>query len=1020
MKPRVFAPVTAFAAGLLALSARVATAQTTPASAPRGIAILAASDDAAVVLGAREIRRYTYLRTGQLLPIVAARPENGELIEVGIDASMGEQTYRLRTETRGDARVLRIEGGSGFAALYGAYEYARLLGVRFGLHGDIVPDGRIELKLPEIDRTFTPLFEHRGVQPFHDFPEGPDWWSLDDYKSLLSQLPKLRMNWIGLHCYPEGGVGPEPLVWIGLPDDVHPDGTVAWAYPSRWASTSGGSWGYGAANPEDFAAGAGLLFPSQDFGSPVTDGLRPLPGTVEESVEVFDRAGRFLDEVFAHADALGVTTVLGTETPLTIPASLRERLVARGMDPDDPATVRALYEGMFRRIEATHTLDYFWLWTPEDWTWGGTNPRQVDATLADLDAANAALDEIGRPFELGTCGWVLGPEGDRSLFDRRLPPGGAMACINRQVGFAPVEPGFAGVDGRPKWAIPWLEDDPAMIIPQLWAGRMRRDAADAAAYGCTGLMGIHWRTKVLAPNVAALADAAWDQTGWNPEPGVRIEPPPVPTRDIRLGGNAAAFSDPIEGAEDHALYQTVLWGVRGYRVAVPNGTYSVTLRFCEPHYREAGKRVFGVDLQGAAVIRGLDIFATAGHDAALDRVFDGVVVDDEVLAIDFVPEVEFPSIAGITITGTTAPSNQVAGSAFARSINCAGPALDGCEADLPEAGELGAARDLPRDLPVGDFYLDWCGANFGAALAAPMAGLFERLDGGGRSRANGRDGNLPRPCDWIAGPGGIVVNAAPWSEVAGDYAFVDEMAALRARVRGPGNLERFDYWLGTMRYLRAVGRAGCARGELDRRVQAMAAADPAGHAAAVAEALQARVDLARRWEELITLQLAVTDTIGEIGTIANLELHVRRNPLDGGRARFLEVHDDALRAALGGELPAEARPTTAYLGTPKLVVPTARTTAAAGESLAIQAIVLDRTPPRAVTLRWRLMGVGEYHTLPMPWVGGGVYRAELPPVGGESLEYMILADTAEGGELFWPSTAPGVGQTVVSAPSRAR
>ena len=62
-----------------------------------------------------------------------------------------------------------------------------------------------------------------------------------------------------------------------------------------------------------------------------------------------------------------------------------------------------------------------------------------------------------------------------------------------------------------------MEDDPGLTMPQLWAGRMRRDAADSLAYGCTGLMGIHWRTRILGPNVSALAQAAWDQRGWNPD-----------------------------------------------------------------------------------------------------------------------------------------------------------------------------------------------------------------------------------------------------------------------------------------------------------------------------------------------------------------------------------------------------------------------------------------------------------------------------------------------------------------------
>jgi hypothetical protein len=43
---------------------------------------------------------------------------------------------------------------------------------------------------------------------------------------------------------------------------------------------------------------------------------------------------------------------------------------------------------------------------------------------------------------------------------------------------------------------------------------MRRDAADAREYGCTGLMGLHWRTDIIGPNVSALAQASWDQS-WN-------------------------------------------------------------------------------------------------------------------------------------------------------------------------------------------------------------------------------------------------------------------------------------------------------------------------------------------------------------------------------------------------------------------------------------------------------------------------------------------------------------------------
>ena len=222
--------------------------------------------------------------------------------------------------------------------------------------------------------------------------------------------------------------------------------------------------------------------------------------------------------------------------------------------------------------------------------------------LADFRAAMAAMEKVKPPFTLATCGWVLGPPQSPALFDEHLPKNMPFSCINRTVGNTPVEPGFAAVKGRPKWAIPWMEDDPGMTIPQLWAGRMRRDAADALAYGCTGLLGIHWRTEVLAPNVSALAKAAWDQSDWNKEP--KEEKPADKAADRVLGGQVAQFpNNAIADTDDAPLYQTVRYDLGGYRLKIPNGTYTVTLKFCEPAYAEKEKRVFGVKLQGKTVDR---------------------------------------------------------------------------------------------------------------------------------------------------------------------------------------------------------------------------------------------------------------------------------------------------------------------------------------------------------------------------------------------------------------------------------
>ena len=166
--------------------------------------------------------------------------------------------------------------------------------MRFYLHGDVVPDEKIDLTLPMLDERGEALFKTRGIQPFHDFPEGPDWWNTDDYKAIIGQLPKLRMNFIGLHTYPEGGVGPEPTVWIGLKDDVNPDGTVRFSSQSSYENTLRAAWGNAAKKTSDFSFGTAQLFERDDYGPEVMHGATPWPDTPEERNEVFNKTGKML------------------------------------------------------------------------------------------------------------------------------------------------------------------------------------------------------------------------------------------------------------------------------------------------------------------------------------------------------------------------------------------------------------------------------------------------------------------------------------------------------------------------------------------------------------------------------------------------------------------------------------------------------------------------------------------------------------------------------------------------------
>lgn len=229
--------------------------------------------------------------------------------------------------------LVSVVGGSPSATLHAANTMLeQLYGVRFGIDGSVVPAAAVAFQArAAIGASFTlntsPVFARRGLQPFHDFFSGPDWWSEDEYKRVLESLSLMKANFIGFHTYPIDVGGQttgtnEPAVWIGPVEQVNADGTVMSAYPTAWASTLRPQWGMSATNSSAFAFGAGALFTYDCYGHPIQSGnasLCPFPVSAGASVDVINKVGELWQAVFPYAHSLGVQTCLGTEIPMTPP-----------------------------------------------------------------------------------------------------------------------------------------------------------------------------------------------------------------------------------------------------------------------------------------------------------------------------------------------------------------------------------------------------------------------------------------------------------------------------------------------------------------------------------------------------------------------------------------------------------------------------------------------------------------------------------------------------------------------------
>jgi hypothetical protein len=364
---------------------------------------------------------------------------------------LGEDEHLIKSVVygRSEARFTLCMGREDIDVLYCAYSMIEsYFGVKFRIRGDIISEKVFEHRLIKddpIEIRLAPVFDKRGIQPFHDFPEGPDWWNINEYKFHLSQMTKMKMNFIGLHTYPLL----EPAVWVGTKNDYQPNGDVTKSYPTRWITSLEGGWGYLPKITSQYLFGNSLMFSSDCYGADVMSGVCPVPTTNDEANQLFNRVGRMFNDTFNYAHRFGIETCVGTETPLSIP-------------PGGSGSVQDYYEGIFGRIKQTYPIDYYWLWTPEDWEWSNVNISNpvVKQVVADCTAAQQALVNVGATFNLATCGWVVGPGGDRTYWDTVLPSNWVISSIDMDVGNTPVDPAYALIKNHKKWVIPWMEDDP--------------------------------------------------------------------------------------------------------------------------------------------------------------------------------------------------------------------------------------------------------------------------------------------------------------------------------------------------------------------------------------------------------------------------------------------------------------------------------------------------------------------------------------------------------------------------------
>ena len=125
-------------------------------------------------------------------------------------------------------------------------------------------------------------------------------------------------------------------------------------------------------------------------------------------------------------------------------------------------------------------------------------------------------------------------------------------------------------------------------------------------------------------------------------------------------GSVSQTNASVLGTTDPALYQTARYGDFRYRFGVPNGAYSLTLKFAETAFSQSGQRVFNVLLNGSMVLANFDIIGQGIPPlTAVDRTFPVNITDGQI-TIEFDSVVNAAQINAIVITQAPPPNISVA------------------------------------------------------------------------------------------------------------------------------------------------------------------------------------------------------------------------------------------------------------------------------------------------------------------------------------------------------------------------
>jgi len=321
----------------------------------------------------------------------------------------------------------------------------------------------------------------RGFIPWTNFPQSATVYSWNDWKFIIDQAARMRMNFIHIHNY-NGQNGH---------NEMFHNFTVN-GYTSRtWMPTarSGHQWACPGFEVKNFRFGGGDLFDDYDFGSSGT-----LHNESLSNEEVSSKGISLFQKVIAYAHQRGVKIALGIDIDLILPEY--------GLPADDPLVIHA----RIKQITTDYPdLDYLVLFISE---MIHHDNEKLEQWQRIFDAMYIQVKETAHNTRIAVSGWGLKKE----IADQ-LPRDVIAAPIS---GYSDSFEDGSIYGDREYWGCPWLERDiysSNYYYPYEMHLSNTISAFSRKAANIKGLYCLSWRiTDAVDAKLSYIAKAPWDST----------------------------------------------------------------------------------------------------------------------------------------------------------------------------------------------------------------------------------------------------------------------------------------------------------------------------------------------------------------------------------------------------------------------------------------------------------------------------------------------------------------------------